>query len=144
MTSFQVAQRLNFAAFGVITAFESYIAVMLSLNPNCSGLRMLWIWIYLFNLWTICPDNLSKWFLCKFLGTFYHLFCLFSVFLRFHHFTNFLFRPSHLQNLYLHLFHCYIVENVVSMLPEIWWFLLRPYFLFGVCWSASKRLHCFP
>ena len=29
MTSFQVVQRINFAVFGVITAFKSYIAVML-------------------------------------------------------------------------------------------------------------------
>ena len=52
MTSFlQVVQRINFAAFGVITAFESYIASGYAyLNPGCFGLRMLWIWIYLFNL----------------------------------------------------------------------------------------------
>ena len=35
-----------------------------------------------------------------------------SVFLRFHHLANFLFHPSHLQNLYFHLFHCYHKVNV--------------------------------
>ena len=45
------------------------VVLAFSLNSNCSGLRMLWIWIYLFNLdckvdvnniIIICPDNLSK------------------------------------------------------------------------------------
>ena len=41
-----------------------------------------------------------------------------SVFLRFHHLANFLFRPSYLQNLYFHLFHCYhkvILENEIMV-----------------------------
>ena len=50
------------------------VVLAFGLNPDCFGLRMLWIWIYLFNRdCKIDVNNLSKWFLCNLLGTFYHL-----------------------------------------------------------------------